>query len=111
MTAPKCLYLIAMVLAVVGWETLLHAEGDVTVISTPATAAESSQDTADSDGTPIIHKSLHKKKKSTTTTVAQTPAASVPTVESGLPVARYPGMGAPITGVSTYAQMPATLPS
>jgi hypothetical protein len=110
MTAPKCLYLIAMVLAVVGWETLLHAEGDVTVISTPTEAAESSQNTADSDGTPVIHKSLHKKKKSTAT-VAQTPAASVPTVETGLPVARYPGMGAPITGVSTYAQMPATLPS
>jgi hypothetical protein len=117
MTAHKCLYLISMVLAVVGWGTLLHAENDVTVISTPVAAAESSQKTVDSDGTPVIHKSLHKKKITTTTaqtpavaTPAAHPAASVPTVETGLPVARYPGMGTPIAGVSTYVQIPATLP-
>jgi hypothetical protein len=38
------------------------------------------------------------------------PAAWAPTVETGLPVARYPGMGSPIKGVSTYVPMPAMLP-
>jgi hypothetical protein len=112
-----------MVLAVVGWGSLLHAENDVTVISTSAATTESSQKTVESDGTPVIHKSLHKKKKSmtaaaqpqsiaptNTTSAKSAPAALVPTVETGLPVARYPGMGTPITGVSTYVQMPATLP-
>ncbi|HEV3272401.1 MAG TPA: hypothetical protein VGZ93_09495 [Candidatus Methylacidiphilales bacterium] len=115
MTPRKCPYLIATVLALAGWGTLLHAENDVTVISTPATASEPPQKTADSDGTPVIHKSLHKKKTTTAQSIAATntasgrgaPAASVPTVETGLPVARYPGMGTPIAGVSTYAQMPA----
>jgi hypothetical protein len=35
------------------------------------------------------------------------PTSLVPTVETGLPVARYPGMGSPIKGVSTY--VPANL--
>ena len=38
---------------------------------------------------------------------AAAPAAN-PSVETGLPVARYPGMGSPIRGVSTY--MPTVLP-
>lgn len=37
--------------------------------------------------------------------------AWAPTVETGLPVARYPGMGSPIQGVSTYIPMPALLPA
>ena len=38
---------------------------------------------------------------------ASNPASLVPSVETGLPVARYPGMGTPIKGVSTY--VPTTL--
>lgn len=183
MTAHNCLYLIAMVLAVMGWETLVYAEGDVTIISTPATTNAPPQKTVAPDGTPVVH--IHKKKTATTATasadsgpstpmspvasvssatadnkpvrkqamtdivttahppsaVASTtaqaqpiastitvsaksapvlnsvpsvpgapvpPAASVPTVETGLPVARYPGMGTPIKGVSTY--VPTTVP-
>ncbi len=34
-----------------------------------------------------------------------------PTVETGLPVARYPGIDAPIRGVSTYIPAAATLPA
>jgi len=126
MTVLKCLYLTAMVLAVIGWEIPAHAEADVTVISTNAAPTPPAQKTVASDGTPVVHKSLHKKKHSTTatqssavaTTTAQRPflaatstasaknapltnpdpvsapavhpAALVPTVETGLPVARYP---------------------
>ena len=35
---------------------------------------------------------------------------AVPAVETGLPVARYPGMGTPIKGVSTYIPAKMTLP-
>jgi hypothetical protein len=37
-----------------------------------------------------------------TTPVSRNPSTLVPTVETGLPVPRYPGMGTPIKGVSTY---------
>ncbi len=37
-------------------------------------------------------------------------ASWAPTVETGPPVARYPGMGGPITGVSTYVPTTVTLP-
>ena len=151
MTVHNRLCIAATVLAVVGLGgTPVYAEGDVTVISTPAATTAPSQKAVASDGTPVVHKSLHKKKKSTTetasgagaattptasmsatqpqstapTTTAQpsaiapantasqksaqvssstaAPVASAPTVETGLPVAHYSGMGAPIKGVSTY---------
>jgi len=193
MTAPNCLYLIAMVLAVVGCGTLVYAEGDVTVISTSAAPTPTPVPTSVApDGTPVVHKSLHKKKQdaispasgadvpsgpttaaasaptttdnktakktsppdiitaahpvpavgaavfhsqsaapapntttahpsslaattaatTTTTSAAKTASVSVgPTVETGLPVARYPGVGTPIQGVSTYIPTTATLPS
>ena len=41
--------------------------------------------------------------------IVTTPAGS-PEVETGLPVARYPGINAPIRGVSTYTAIPMTLP-
>ena len=160
MTATNCLYLIAMVLAVMGWGTLVHAEDDVTVISTPAATTAPAQKTVAPDGTPVVHKSLHKKKHDesatasgagapstptsplasassataqpqftapTNTVFAKSalvsnsvpsvsglpvyPNASGPTVETGLPVARYPGMGVPIKGVSTYIPTTVTLPA
>jgi len=165
MTAHNCLYLIAMVLAVMGWGSLVYAEGDVTVISTPATTTAPSQKNLAPDGTPVVH--IHKKKPASTATASGAgapstptsplagassataenkpataqpqsiapantasaksapvssfvpsvsappvhPAASGPTVETGLPVARYPGMGSPIKGVSTYIPTTVTLPA
>ena len=142
MIAPKCLYPIAISLAVIATATWVCADNDVTVISTPAADSPPSQKNVTSDGTPVIHKSLHKKKQPTATTAEQSsvtvvpipsptgapgatvpvkpavttavaphpqsttparPAATGPTVETGLPVARYPGMGTPIVGVSTYS--------
>jgi hypothetical protein len=128
-----------MVLAVMGWGASVYAEDDVIVISTPAATTPPAQKTVASDGTPVVHKSLHKKKYSATATaqpqsIAPTntasaksapvsnpvhpvpappanPAAWVPTVETGLPVARYPGMGSPIKGVSTYIPTTVTLPA
>lgn len=161
MTAPNCLYLIAMVLAVIGRGSSLYADADVTVIPTPEATTAPSQKTVASDGTPVVHKSLHKKKQAATaseagaanaasTTAANksvhpqpaavtatsavaptntafaksapasnptppvlTPAvnstALVPTVETGLPVAHYSGIGSPIKGVSTYVPTTVTV--
>ncbi len=123
----------------------MAADGDVTVIRTPVATAEPTPKTETSDGTPVIHKSLHKKRPAETATAAvagpTTPTATgaampnaftaaptsvvadnsssaynpapgslTPAVETGLPVARYPGMGSPITGVSTYVSPAVTLP-
>jgi hypothetical protein len=150
MTAHNRLYLIAMVPAVLGWITSAYAENDVTVISTPTVATASSQQAVAPDGTPVVHKSLHKKKHAATATASGAgapstptaaqpqsvaaantasargapvpdsippvpappvhPAPSSPTVETGLPVAHYPGMGVPIKGVSTYIPTSVTLP-
>jgi hypothetical protein len=167
------LYLFVLSFAVFGWACAEGANDDVTVVSSSPTPAPSSKKATDSDGTPVVHKSSHKKKSSTTETAATThaPAASTspapvastevtprksaatastvshqppsvsappthvqppaapsvvstsapfaaptptvpapvpgsasasPTVETGLPVARYPGAGTPIRGVSTY---------
>jgi len=148
MSDAKRLFLIAPVIAVLGWAILASADDDVTADSsststvTPATGA---------NGLPVAHKSSHKKKtaaqvaasdSSTSSTAAsgithtstglsstmprqvQWPPASsplpvasskmlpehssvstgtaTPSVETGLPVARYPGIPAAIPGVSTY---------
>ena len=196
MTAPNCLYLTVLAFAaIIGWATSAHADDDVTVIAPTTTTTPPAQKTADSDGTPVIHKSLHKKKpaetdtasgtasqgtpSSATTPVASAPASTphppppphapinpiamvqspvivppmgrapaplppqsyviplttyskslvpsnpspalntpltssspalVPAVETGLPVARYPGMGTPIKGVSTYLPTTVMIP-
>jgi hypothetical protein len=167
MTVPTCLYLIAMGIAVLGGEAMVLADDDVTIVPTPGTTPPPSQEMVAEDGTPVIHKSLHKKKRlkmakapeapaptpaavtpavavgpseypptvvvtvtnhphsvapsqpvavtispapSTPPLVAAAPTPSVslvPTVETGLPVARYPGVGTPISGVSTYIPLPA----
>jgi len=70
MTAHNCLYLTALVLAIVGWGTFVSAEDDVTVITPSAASSAPKQKSEASDGTPVVHKSLHKKKKSTDTETA-----------------------------------------
>jgi hypothetical protein len=186
MTVPNYVYLIAMGFALTGWGNLAYGEGDVTVVPTSASTTVPEQKTASTDGTPVVHKSLHKRKHpaSVAATAATAPAGaasaaqnppassvvvtghlqsppaivpaysspivatvvkpppavspttiaivrsvplsdptptiirsagypfgSSPLVETGLPVARYPGMGAPIKGVSTYVPPPVTLPT
>src|SRR5271167_4078777 len=178
MTAPKRLYIVVYFAAILSMGSRALAEGNVTVISsTPSSSSK--QANAPSDGAPVVHKSLHKKKKTavaaTTTpdptpatsppvvtaptpvvaapapistptqpakstpvvvapvvvdppppaqvnanagsirigTATQTPAINVvvgPTVETGLPVGRYPGVGTPIKGVSTFAPAPVSVP-
>ena len=195
-TAAQFLCVIALGISVVASQTRAWAEGDVTVVPAPAANSTPAQQTASTDGTPVIHKSAHKKKAATapaaatvytatpgaapatapasaqpqpppgvvvpltkyaqsttpppphapinpvsslaqqqhvtpvppapirvsnvsitvpattttTTTTAQThtPGLGGPTVETGLPVAKYPGMDGPIKGVSTY--IPSTTP-
>jgi hypothetical protein len=192
MTAFNYLLLIATVIAILGWEAAVRADDDVTVLPTPVATPTPSQQATSADGTPVVHKSLHKKKHPATETAssggtsptAGAPAATnprapvvvgpannrplpiattvvpltqwqpapaaatnptrvpppatvtpvrittstvsipvpaapapvvhspalVPTVETGLPVARYPGMNAPIKGVSTYIPAPTPMP-
>ncbi|MCE0523719.1 MAG: hypothetical protein LV480_12505 [Methylacidiphilales bacterium] len=76
MTVPNRLNLIAMGLAVIGGGGWVCAEDDVTVISPPAATTAPAEKTADSDGTPVVHKSLHKKKVATT---AKSPSGTVAT--------------------------------
>jgi len=66
MTATNYLYLIAMGgLAVLGWETQACAESDVTIVSPPAAITNAApQKPVAPDGTPVVHKSSHKKKTS-----------------------------------------------
>lgn len=172
MTAPKRLYIVVYFAAILSLGGRALAEGNVTVISSTPSAS-SKQASAPSDGMPVVHKSLHKKKKTAVAattapaptpaaqpapapvvvasaptptqsakpapvviapvvvdppppaqvnansgsirigTAPQTPAINVvvgPTVETGLPVGRYPGVGTPIKGVSTFAPAPVTVP-
>lgn len=196
MTARSYVNLIAGIVAVLGTATVARAESDVTVVAPPSSQAAPSAQVTQSDGTPVIHKSLHKKKhkqgaaniatSNGNSSTAPAPASSVsaapvshpepvttivapmkpprpppaisptniaivrsvalesppptiiisrpspnapatvtglrvapapsnlggPLVETGLPVAHYGGIGAPITGVSTYqpAPVPVTIP-
>ena len=209
--APNSFHLIAAGIVVVGWGASLYAADDVNVISAPTKTTAKSQASDDSDGTPAVHKSSHKKKQTSVAAASSTnpapttptapphpqttssiqspivitkpappiqspivvskpappstpaqspivvtkpllppanpvqpivvtksasspvppptlppspakttalvnpvpPAATTtagPTVETGLPVAHYPGMGTPIRGVSTYVPSAAPLP-
>lgn len=180
--------LLLLVLTVAAWGNARAEEG-VTVIATAPASTPTPSKSTPADGTPVVHKSAHKKKHPATetastaapTTPAAAPASSktttaakpeivvgpapahpqlitaanpvppvgavkppappvpspsktvvvgpapapdpvppapapvftpagVPTIETGLPVARYPGMGAPIQGVSTYIPKNVTLP-
>jgi hypothetical protein len=190
MTASNCLYLFAFGVALFGWQYRVLADDDVTVVPAPSATPAQTQPAVAADGTPVIHKSAHKKKVSQTATAngatpATAPATSVlpasqpqappgevvpltryaqstappphapiipvstigqqrvpplfpaqpikvstvsipvpttatgpvhspslvPTVETGLPVAKYPGMDGPITGVSTYIPTPTPMPA
>jgi hypothetical protein len=160
---------IATVGVIISVASIAVADDDVTVVSpTAPPPAQGTTPTTNSDGTPVVHKSSHKKKHSTavaSTNAAPTnpatgapstpvhietsttgftstmpthvqfppvshplPTAPVPvsypaglpghpsnavpganaavttrpTVETGLPVAKYSGIAAPIPGVSTY---------
>jgi len=76
MTAYNCLYIIAIAFVMmIGWEAFARAADD-------GTAGSSSSGTLAPDGTPVVHKSLHKKKKSTTASTGDTPAsvASAPSM-------------------------------
>lgn len=165
--------LIAVSSALIAWAGFALADDEVTVISTATNAPAKKEQTADSDGSPVVHKSSHKKKPTNTAsdpasaTVSNAPAAipntatpdvvvgpaprtplvtppptapstiirlpnrtvdvvtplppatatvppviiNTPAVNTGLPVPRYTGIGAPIAGVSTYSPMPTVVPN
>lgn len=73
MTAPNFLYIMAIALMLIGWGTFARAEGNA------AGGASSTGAATAPDGTPVIHKSLHKKKTTaSTTTASPTPVAADP---------------------------------
>src|ERR1700722_12845545 len=79
MTPHNRLYLIAMGFAVFGWGATVSAEDAVTVVSTSSETTSATQKNVASDGSPVVHKSLHKKKQATTATASGTGAASTQT--------------------------------
>jgi hypothetical protein len=119
MTAFHHLFLIAIIFAVMGWEAAV-ADDDVTVIPAPVTAQAPSQKTVAADGTPVIHKSLHKKKHHATETASTTPAAASAAVATGtnapLPPAVTPAsstrsQASVVVGPATSNPLPSTTPS
>jgi hypothetical protein len=79
MTVSNHLYLLAIGLVVIGWETRVYAEGDVTIYTPPPAVTNAPTDGAlAADGTPIVHKSLHKKKASDSQAIASTTGTSTP---------------------------------
>lgn len=152
MTAFNYLHVLAIGLVVIGWGARVWAaEDDVTILAPPVVATNAPTDTALApDGTPVIHKSFHKKSDSATisapatattdlqalanqpATVVKTPPAGwtlganpvqvattasgnssslVPTVETGLPIARHSVVGSTTVKGSTPIPTSATLPS
>ncbi len=67
MTAYNYLYLITIFLVMIGWGAKVYAEGDVTIYnaSTSSGTITPVNLTAATDGTPVVHKSLHRHKKKT----------------------------------------------
>ena len=61
--APRLL-LNAFLAAMFGWVSFARADNDVTVVSSSTTTPASTKKTTDTnpDGTPVVHKSSHKKK-------------------------------------------------
>jgi hypothetical protein len=86
MTAYNCLYLIAIALVMMmGWGTLLYAA------DTGVGASSSSATTALApDGTPVVHKSFHKKRKSTASIASDTsnPLTAPPLPSSSITVSK-----------------------
>jgi hypothetical protein len=78
MTVPTRAYLIALSVAVFGGTAAAIADDDVTVVSSTPAAATTPKKTTDADGTPVVHKSSHKKKKTATDTASATPAVTAP---------------------------------
>jgi hypothetical protein len=176
MTLRSRFILILRILVMAGWTIPAWADDGVTVVSSGETAPASAKKSGEtnSDGSPVVHKSSHRKKSAqvaaagansattnhtatgfastlprqvqyppverplppapanmlpvrqaaetasagTTAPTAKGGGSAHPAVETGLPVARYTGIPAPIPGVSTYQaphraylpnNMPATL--
>jgi len=82
--APRIL-LIAPLAALLGWASFARADNDVTVVSSSTTTPASSKKTTDTnpDGTPVVHKSSHKKKSTQT---AADSSATAPTGTASLPL-------------------------
>lgn len=115
MTVSNHLYLLAIGLVVIGWETRVHAEGDVTIYTPPPAVTNAPTDNALApDGTPIVHKSLHKKKvldsqvtiASTPTVPAATPPVSPPVPAKTTPAAYWAPSPNPVQTAATPLKNP-----
>jgi hypothetical protein len=108
MTASNYVYLVAMVVGVFGWAAPVCADPEVTVVSTAASKSDSTQAATAADGTPVVHKSLHKKKHveaapsaaATATTALTPPAATTSAPAAGVTVEK-PSQKPPTTAVTS----------
>ena len=97
MTASNYLYLLAVGLVVLGWGTRIYAEDDVTIYTPLAAATNAPPDGARApDGTPVVHKSLHKNKipgseTTTTSTAGSTPPSTTTKPTTPASFASSPG--------------------
>ena len=107
---------VAMGLGTMGLGTGAYAEGDVTIVSAPDAATNpATQKAVAPDGTPVVHKSLHKSTSATGThaTSSAGSSSSAPTIETHMPVARHTGTTAvnPSAPIPANVTQPATKPS
>jgi len=128
MTAPLYFYVITIGLSVIGCGTRLMAEGDVIIVA-PTTAATNSapQKPVAPDGTPVVHKSSHKKNKTpatgaavtsvsgagaSSTTLSTSTAASSPATSTSSPKPSASGISSsPPSKTATAGKTPASSPS
>jgi hypothetical protein len=77
MTEFHYFFLIALGLVMIGWGTRCYADDDVTIYPAPASGAGAASSTAHvastADGSPVIHKSFHKHRKSKSSLVGGEP--------------------------------------
>jgi hypothetical protein len=104
MTAYNYLYLIAVGLIVIGWGAQMYAEGDVTVVgASSSTSTVVPAPGLAPDGTPIVHKSLHKKRNQTTATAS---SASPPASASASGGAMAPSPAKTMTSIPAVDPKP-----
>jgi hypothetical protein len=106
MTASNYLHLLAIGLVVIGWETRIYAEGDVTIYTPlPAMTNAPTDGALAPDGMPVIHKSLHQNTPATSPTAAASTASTLASATM-TPALATPAPSAKTTPAAYWAAAP-----
>jgi hypothetical protein len=103
MTASQRL-LIATAVAVLG--VAARADDDVTVVPAPTTAPAPAPNTTTADGSPVIHKSMHKKHAKATAAANGTTPATTPAMNSTVYSKTAPAQSSIVVGPAAVNGLP-----